>query len=387
MAKPAEVTPPAEADSFGAALEAALSAAPLSSAAPDPAVPVAEVIAPPVAAVVPEVVTPAAAAATTPKLPSATKKTAPAADADEPPAGLDEKAGNKWKEIRENAKAAATRAEAAEARALAAEEKLKGFDPDEIANLRKRSTEQESELSISRVEATKEYKDAVTVPIGQVVDAAKALAKRYNLPERDVVSALQETDADKQSELLQGLAATLGTRDQSRLFRMGDDMLMLNGRKDLIIGNAAETLKRIELKRTEQIAAFETGSKAEQAAAYDGVWNNLKTQSDFFNVDAEGVDPDHKAAITEAVKIARGLHFETLAPQQKAFAAYAGAHFPYLMKVIGALQTENEGLVAERAKLRASAPGAGGGGAGAPIVAGDENLDFGVGMEAAMAAG
>lgn len=304
---------------------------------------------------------------TAPKIPSAVKKTvAPvkevsATSSDEAPAGLDEKAGAKWKEIRQETKAAKDRAEAAEARAAELETKLKAFNPDEIEGLRKRTAEQEADLSVVRVEATREFQNSIVEPTKRILEAAKLIAGRYEIPEAQMLAALRETDPEKQSVLLEALGGTLSSRDQSRLFAMGDDILRIEDRKKLILTNAKESLDRITGRQQQQLQAATEEQKAAYTGALDEVLDALRSKSDFFSTEGDDVDPDHKKAVSAAIDVARSVDFDTLDPRGKAFAAYAGAHFPYLMGVIGALQARTEELEGQLGGFKSSTPGAGAG--------------------------
>jgi hypothetical protein len=403
--KAPNATPPAgeTPSDFGDALDTAFSGAGVSTSAdttpdaPDNSAPAATAKPDPAAAAAATTPDPAAAAAAAkakaPVIPSATTRTAKAAagdSGDDIPAGLDEKAGAKWKEIRTEAKAARERAEAAEARIKEYEDKLKGFSEttEEVKTLRTRAEEQERELSITRVEATREFKSAIVEPMNAVLEGAKALAARYGLSEKEVVSALQNEDPDAQSEALQTLASTMGDRDRSRLYRMGDDLLSIAARKNLILSDAKASMARIEAKRAADFGAMDAAEKASLSSAHEEVWDALRAKSDFFNIDEDGVDDGHKAAIANANKIARGVDFANLSPKQKAYSAYAGSVFPYLMEVIGALQSQVAAANADLAGFRGAAPGAGAGaGAGdsMPVDTGDG--DFGSGVDKAFGVG
>jgi uncharacterized protein YbaA (DUF1428 family) len=109
------------------------------------------------------------------------KKAEPKLDSDEePPADIaaTEKAKNAWAEQRKALKEERRKREELEAKLAEVEKKSTDVAPDEVKALREAVDAYEKELQIARVEATKEFKDAVAVPRDRISKQLEAFAMK-----------------------------------------------------------------------------------------------------------------------------------------------------------------------------------------------------------------
>lgn len=137
-------------------------------------------------------------------------------DEDVKPAGMTDKAFVSWKA--KNAEVKASRAETEQAKTELATlrtqlEEAKKAAP-ELDSLKKqleetklRLEEYEGEISITRIEGTKQFKTAVSAPQGQITTEMTELAKRYEVEPETLLRAIQEPDAGKRADLLEAVTS------------------------------------------------------------------------------------------------------------------------------------------------------------------------------------
>lgn len=285
---------------------------------------------------------------------------------EEPPKGLDAKATVKWKELKSEAKAA--REERDRLKAELEEAKKDKADPQEITrlkeeleSLKKNYGESEAELNVARVEGTQEFKAAITKPTNDILGLAEKFAEKYSVDKSALVSALQNSDSNKQSDLLTALTQTFNERDRLRVYRMADDLLELGERKKVLLENSKATLERITAKRKADMDALTSSQKANYDAALNSVEAELKSKGSFFHTEGDDLDNEHVTALKGAYDTARKIDLDQLQPKGRAYAAMAGALFPIAMQRLGALQAKLAEAQAELQKINSADPGAGGG--------------------------
>jgi hypothetical protein len=307
--------------------------------------------------------------------------------AEKPPGVATEKASNAWASLRHRA----TQADALEkanqemaARIKAFEEQTAGLADKEIVpkdiwakNLRDQE-ELTSSLRVTNLEATPEYRQTVSLPMQQIRDQAKLLAERYHVPIREMFNALDETDENRQADMLSDLAETGQFKEKSKmdLFRYGDQMRNLNATRAKLHENVGKTLEVIEHQRRMGAEAQAKKIEADWGQALDRSWQTLEKGIWMFQ--KSETDQEWNQSLDALKQTVRGVQYNKLPMEKQAQILYQAAMVPRVLKAL--VEARDRILSQEEAlkKYSASTPGAGAGGSAesAPVSSADSGLGF-----------
>jgi hypothetical protein len=312
------------------------------------------------------------------------KKAEPKPDADdEPPVdvAMTDAAKRKWGEQRKALKEERRRREELEAK-VAELEKRPSTDvaPDEVKQLRETVDAYERELQIARVEATKEFKDAVAVPRERINAQLESFAKKYEFREADARVAFAEADPEKQTELLVDMASGMNDRDRFRFYEMAEQWQKVEGIANKVRNNARLALEKIQEHHTEQQKAFVETRQKQYRGALEKIWGDVSEKAPLFRR-REG-DEVWNSKIGEIEQFATGLDWNVVAENDSARAELAlrAAASPFLYGMVQQLWAKTAELQKTLGKYQSAKPGAGGGSADPAIGSGTaekvEHEDF-----------
>jgi len=312
------------------------------------------------------------------------KKAEPKPDADdEPPVdvAMTDAAKRKWAEQRKALKEERRRREELEAK-VAELEKRPATDvaPDEVKQLRETVDAYERELQIARVEATKEFKDAVAVPRERINAQLESFAKKYEFREADARVAFAEADPEKQTELLVDMASGMNDRDRFRFYEMAEQWQKVEGIANKVRNNARLALEKIQEHHAEQNKAFVETRQKQYRGALEKIWGDVSEKAPLFRR-REG-DEVWNAKIGEIEQFATGLDWNVVAENDTARAELAlrAAASPFLYGMVQQLWAKTAELQKTLGKYQSAKPGAGGGSADPAIGSGTaekvEHEDF-----------
>jgi hypothetical protein len=312
------------------------------------------------------------------------KKAEPKPDADdEPPVdvAMTDAAKRKWGEQRKALKEERRRREELEAK-VAELEKRPATDvaPDEVKQLRETVDAYERELQIARVEATKEFKDAVAVPRERINAQLESFAKKYEFREADARVAFAEADPEKQTELLVDMASGMNDRDRFRFYEMAEQWQKVEGIANKVRNNARLALEKIQEHHAEQNKAFVETRQKQYRGALEKIWGDVSEKAPLFRR-REG-DEVWNAKIGEIEQFATGLDWNVVAENDSARAELAlrAAASPFLYGMVQQLWAKTAELQKTLGKYQSAKPGAGGGSADPAIGSGTaekvEHEDF-----------
>jgi hypothetical protein len=298
------------------------------------------------------------------------KKAEPKPDPDEePPADIaaTEKAKNAWAEQRKALKEERRKREELEAKLAEVEKKTTDVAPDEVKALRETVEAYERELQIARVEATKEFKDAVAVPRERINKQLETFAKKYEFREADARVAFAEADPEKQTELLVDMASGMNDMDRMRFYGMAEEWQKVEGIANKVRNNAKLALEKIQEHHTEQQKAFIEQRSKQYRSTLEKVWGDVTEKAPIFKR-REG-DDAWNAQIGDVEKFATGLDWNLVAENDQARAELAlrAASAPFLYGLVQNLFRKTAELNKTLGKYQSAKPGAGGGAAD-PIV-------------------
>ena len=230
---------------------------------------------------------------------------------------------------------------------------------EELKTLQRERDEYLEEIRVARVEASPEFKQHVAAPMAAIDESAKALAKKYEVSERDVIAALRESDPDKQSDMLAELATNFNERDKVRLFNMGDQRLALEQNANYIRSNAKIALESLEKSKAAQVAAEQKKTEEEWTGALDTVSKDFRSNLPLLQP-IEGQEEWNKG-IEEIDRNVRQIRVTKLDPAQQAKLAYQALVLPRALTVLQQVVLENQNLKTRLGQVRKIVPGAGGG--------------------------
>lgn len=310
-------------------------------------------------------------------------------DKDEVPKNLTEKAQVKWKELKAEA------AEAEKLKSVLAEkdaeiERLKSeqkpADTSEIEStkkaledLRKVNEEYEKELSVARVEATQEFKNSIVRPMANIMNYASDLAKRYEIKDSDILSALAEEDSALQNEKLTEVASLMSERDRLRLYALADDHAAVMAKREEFRESAREKLNSIQ-KASEEASAklkleleqHEKATKAEYQTATEKVLGDL----------VKSIPVLKNEDVLNDVKSIAASDMAKSPAEIRAYLTQAGAILPHLLRAYNELNAKLQDSEKTILSYRGNSAPAGGGKATDPSA-----LDPGIGFLEAIEAG
>jgi len=243
------------------------------------------------------------------------------------------------------------------------EEKLQVFD------------EYEKELSVTRLEATQEYKNAILKPLQAIGETAETLARANESDSEEILEVMREADPTKQRAMFKEATAGWDEVDKSELWIAVKDARVLLDKQETMRTHASAASK----EQAEMALRREEATKAEYRKAFESSLKEVSTQlrekTPFIPL-IEGETADDRYALLE--QRVSEVDFDSQTPRGKAFAAAAAILHPKMVQTVQKLQAEVDALKARVSASNAGKPSVSPGGAERPQEA--EAQDFLVAM-------
>jgi hypothetical protein len=266
----------------------------------------------------------------------------------------------KWAvNMKKDWKAEKAKREELEAKLVELEKAKNAFDPAEIDHMKRVLEEQERELTLSRVEATREFKEAVAQPLQQIRDLAGQLAKKYELSESEVMSALSEKDPNVRSDKISDVTAGMNDADKWSLYEAQRRFLKVESVREKVTANAKLALDRVEKHRQEQEKTRFEESQKEYAQTLSKIWNEAQDAVPLIKP-VEG-DDQWNSQIKQAQQFAQELDLSSLNADARARVAIRSAIAPLIYGQFVALFNQYQEMEKALEKYQSATPKAGGG--------------------------
>lgn len=267
----------------------------------------------------------------------------------------------KWGELRKERETFKTRAQELEAKIAEYETKLAenskmSVNPElenKVKTYEQQVAEYERELAISRLEGTREYKELVTQPSTDILDAAGALASSYEIDEQKMFDAILEPNPKRQSDMLNDLLEGMSERDRSRVYRLADDMLYVAAKDKELREKASTAWEEVQAREKATAEASERQRLLTLRQETDMVFKLFEDKK----IGSLGFDLN---AIREK---ALQTDIDSSDPRTKAFAVAAGNLLPEAIKALASRDARVRELEATVARLTRTTPGAAAGSA------------------------
>lgn len=280
------------------------------------------------------------------------------ADDSEETKNMSASAGAKFKELKSELKTYKTRV--AELEKAVEEAKTTPQNPEEVERMREQLAEYEREISVSRIEATPEYKRAVLEPTQAILDTASSLAEKYKIDTRKLVNALREESVNEGSDALTEMAADFSERDRVRLYRMADDLYDVSKRRDFLRENASVAMKEYEERQIQMEKEYHERSMKEMSQAVDKTWDELFKEKQFIN------SMDQKD-LENVRRFAKETDYFDAPPNERAYAVYSGLLLPLVVAQLDAAQNKAAELEKALSKYKKATPKVSGNADTAPV--------------------
>jgi len=245
------------------------------------------------------------------------------------------------------------------------QEKLKVFDS------------YEKELAVTRLEATREYKETILAPLDAIALSAEELAKANDSEADKVYDMLKEPDAAEQRKAFKELTSGWDEIDRNELWDMTKDARTVLDKQDSMRQNAAAAAREQQALATEREATEKAESRKQFITASKDVVKGLKEQIPFIPL-AEGETIDDRFTSLEA-KLAN-VDLDTQSAKGKAFAAATAVIYPQMVKTIQKLQEENATLKSRVQSDNSSKPKTAPSDQSRPPAGGDEDFLVSMGV-------
>lgn len=279
-------------------------------------------------------------------------------DSDEMPKEADSL--RKWAvNTRKDWKQEKSRREELEAKVAELEKNRSVGDPEEVTRLRQMNEEYERELQVSRVEATKEFKEAVVAPMAQIRDSVGAIAAKYEVPERELFEAFSEADPSTRADKLSDIAAGMNDRDKFSLYELEQKFSRVQATREKVVNNAKLALEKIDAHRQEQAKTQQEAYAKNYGSTLDKIWGEVQEALPFFKkVDG---DDGWNNELDEAQNFAKGLNVDSMNEDGKARIAIRAAMMPVVYRQMEQLYNHVKETEKALSKYQTATPKAGGG--------------------------
>lgn len=234
-------------------------------------------------------------------------------------------------------------------------------------------------LSVSKLEATREYKTVIEKPLADLTAKLGELVSGYEVTVDQVKTVLFETDPVKRRAAFKELTSEFDAADAFELRQLTTQYIELEDRKKVLIENAQVALQDMEKKQTEFEQQQREKYQAETRKAYDEVWPQFQQAIPLLN-HVEGND-EWNAQVDAVRERAYQIDQQPLDHRDRAALTMQAAALPMLYsamtKYAQAIMSQKNAAEAELAIYKKGTPGAGPSGSDplAPVVA-DPKLGF-----------
>lgn len=210
----------------------------------------------------------------------------------------------------------------------------------------------DSELYMTRVQSSREYKEYVSKPLNKLFDDVDFYAKRNDVDGSAIVDAL-EADIAGNGKMLEELVADWPDRDRQKVYQLADNLLQINNRKLEIEENSKAayeaSMQREEMERQEAYKQY----FAQRETAINTVIPKLGEK--VFNLLPEDKRPNIEKLQSEI------MSYDEWPEDLKVYGIAGAAILPDLVDQLTSVQKELEAARSENVKLRGgAAPAAGG---------------------------
>jgi len=229
--------------------------------------------------------------------------------------------------------------------------------------LKSERDEYENELKFSRLESTREYKQAVTEPLTSLQKEVADIAALYeNIDPRNLYVAMAESDPAKRRALLKEATSAFDPVDSLAVRNKAEELHKVFARRDILTKDVNTVLQLIQSEEKQQQEAFQKRTQAEIQTAYQSEWENMQKENALLRP-IEG-NEQWNNTIQSIQKQALDIENTELDARSKARLTFNAAAMPVVMNVFQDYVSKTQSRISELEQLakdlRSSLPSSGG---------------------------
>jgi hypothetical protein len=221
--------------------------------------------------------------------------------------------------------------------------------------------ELESELRVSKIESTREFKTAISEPTKAVVKAISDIAKSYEVRPSTILEAVEETDGVKRRTLLKELTGDMDAADALSVRMKVDELIQLNGKREELIKDSKTALAALNLAEEESERTDRSKYDADAKKAFGEVWGTFQEELPILKK-IEGNDSWNQT-LDQLRANAEKLDAEPLDHRQRAALTYQAVTLPLVVQVfkdyVSKTNNEMQSLRDNLSEYRKATPGVG----------------------------
>jgi hypothetical protein len=244
----------------------------------------------------------------------------------------------------------------------------------QLESLKQERDEYENELRFSRLESTKEYKQAVTEPLNNIQKEVADIANLYEgVDPRNIYAAMVEPDMAKRRALLKDATAGLDPVDSLAIRNKAEELQKVFERRELLTKDVQTVLQMLDSDQKQYMENLQKQTQAEIESAYQSEWENLQKENAILRP-IEGNEAWNNT-INSIQQQARMIEDTELDAKSKARLTFNAAAMPVVMSVFQDYVSKTQARMSELEKLtkelRSVTPSAGAEKGSAPEISSD----------------
>jgi hypothetical protein len=232
---------------------------------------------------------------------------------------------------------------------------------NQLESLKRERDEYESELRLSRLESTKEYKQAVSEPLQSIQQEVADLADMYKADPRSIYAAMVEPDPAKRRALLKDVTTTFDPVDSLAIRSRAEELHKVFARRDLLTKDVQTVLQMLETEEKKERENFYKQTQMEIETAYRTEWENMQRENPLLRP----IDNNEawNSTINTIQQQALQIENTELDPRAKAKLTFSAAAMPFVMNIFQDYVNKAQNRISEleslTKELRAVSPSAG----------------------------
>jgi hypothetical protein len=234
---------------------------------------------------------------------------------------------------------------------------------NQLNTLKQERDEYENELKFSRLESTKEYKQAVTEPLNGIQKEVSDISKLYEgVDPRNIYAAMVEPDPAKRRALLKEATSAFDPVDSLAIRSKAEELQKVFERREVLTKDVNTVLQMIQAEEQKEATAFQQRMETEVKTAYDSEWQNLQKENALLRP-IEGNEA-WNSTLNSIQQQAMQIENTELDPRAKAKLTFNAAAMPVVMNVFKDYVAKTQTRISELEKLtkelRSTIPSSGG---------------------------
>lgn len=234
---------------------------------------------------------------------------------------------------------------------------------NQLNQLKQERDEYESELKFSRLESTKEYKQAVTEPLNNIQKEVSEISKLYEgVDPRNIYAAMVEPDSAKRRALLKEATSALDPVDSLAIRNRAEELQKVFERREVLTKDVNTVLQMIQAEEQKEQEAYQQRMETEIKTAYESEWSNIQKENPLLRP-IEGNEA-WNSALQNIQQQAMHIENTELDPRAKAKLTFNAAAMPVVMNVFQDYVAKTQTRISELEKLtkelRSTIPSSGG---------------------------